>query len=285
MRRNLLVLLVAVVHSAPFRVDVIYGEDDRRDMHEVYDERLLQAAKSIVLLFAKNKLQTEDNNYRLSSEPLHKKYNVCANERYAEQPSAGHCSGFLVAPDTVVTAGHCLYHISCEQTAVAFDFAYYRNDEDPTLLAKDKVYLCDQVIKLKRSPRQGIDFAVIKLKRAVRDRTPLALQTAGKIAKGQSLLVLGHPLGLPLKLTDQAIVRDNDKKHYFQTNTDTYESSSGSPVLHEETLQVEGIVVRGDKDFRREGDCLRSRVCSPQGCEGEDVVRSSVFATYIKGML
>ena len=85
--------------------------------------------------------------------------------------------------------------------------------------------------------------------------------------------VIGHPVGLPAKVAGGAIVRDNTPNPFFVANLDTYGGNSGSPVFNSRTHRVEGILVRGERDFVARGNCTVSFVCPTTGCRGEDVTR------------
>ena len=49
----------------------------------------------------------------------------------------------------------------------------------------------------------------------------------------------------------------------FYTNTDSYGGNSGSSIVNANTLEVEGILITGVKDytFNSEKGCLESNVC------------------------
>jgi hypothetical protein len=52
-------------------------------------------------------------------------YTFCEGERFVDQPSPGSCSGFLIAPDLLVTAGHCsLVQDFCSKFRWVFGFEY-----------------------------------------------------------------------------------------------------------------------------------------------------------------
>jgi V8-like Glu-specific endopeptidase len=86
---------------------------------------------------------------------------------------------------------------------------------------------------------------------------------------------------LPLKVAENAFVRDNSNSSYMTCNLDTYGGNSGSPVFNSETHEVEGILVRGETDFEPSGNCNVSLVCPTTGCRGEDVTRTTEFAHLI----
>ena len=79
---------------------------------------------------------------------------------------------------------------------------------------------------------------------------------------------MGHPSGLPLKYADGARVFETEND-YFSTNLDTFGGNSGSPVFNADTLEVEGILVRGDTDyvmdFESNGErCMKVNICDQE---------------------
>lgn len=86
--------------------------------------------------------------------------------------------------------------------------------------------------------------------RPVVGKTPLKFRTSGLVNSKDSLVVIGHPSGLPQKVAPGAnIFRNNSTQSYFVTNLDTFGGNSGSAVFNERTGTIEGILVRGAKDY------------------------------------
>jgi hypothetical protein len=52
-------------------------------------------------------------------------------------------------------------------------------------------------------------------------------------------------------------------------------------VFNADDGTVEVILVRGDTDFVRVGNCYVSNVCPTTGCRGEDMTRTTVFAAHV----
>lgn len=97
---------------------------------------------------------------------------------------------------------------------------------------------------------------------------------------GEGLFVVGHPSGLPTKVAGGTEVVGNDEDNFFTALLDTFGGNSGSAVFNSETLEVEGILVRGARDYvyDSEASCYRVNHCegqSPLGCDGESVSRMS----------
>jgi V8-like Glu-specific endopeptidase len=251
---------------------VIYGEDDRQDLFEVQDEVMLANAKSTVALVQVSKLSSAGEGvFNIATATLSSRMNLCQAERFKEQNTAAFCSGSLVGPDLILTAGHCAR--SCDTTAIVFDFAVNQAGENPKTTKAENLYLCKEVVSYKLEQGFGADYAVIRLDRAVANRTPLKVRRSGNVAKGEKLYVIGHPSGLPTKVAGGANVREIDHKPYFVANLDTYGGNSGSAVFNQETGVIEGILVRGETDYVSNGVCMESMRCTDAGCMGEHVTK------------
>jgi len=261
---------------AQFHAQVVYGEDDRLDLYQVRDPDILKRADSTVALFDAGRVSVDNVRHeaRLATESYGKSRRLCPGEPFFDQESGASCSGFLVAPDIMMTAGHCVLNESaCASIRFVFGFAIRKEGELPKTVPASEVYSCARL--LGRAERQdGPDWALVKLDRPVVGHQPLALNQAGNIANGTSLYVIGHPEGLPAKFAGGK-VRSTSPKDYFVATLNTYNGNSGSPVFNARTGLVEGILSRGEDDYVRKGQCYVSRQCPENVCRGEDVTRLS----------
>lgn len=261
------------------RQRVIYGVDDRKDIYQVKSAKALAAAKTVVALVkAADLTQEDDGSYTLTTQRYGDAYQLCGSEPFVGQPLGCFCSGFLVAPDVVATAGHCVKS-AADLRNIRFVFGFRMLDAERarTSFPADDVYEGASLIGSQLTA-DGVDWALVRLARAVVGRKPVKFRTTGKIAATQSLFVIGHPCGLPQKYAPGAKVRDNTPAPFFVANLDTYGGNSGSPVFNAGTSTVEGILVRGENDFVSNGQCYVSLVCPTTGCRGEDVTRATVWS-------
>lgn len=253
--------------------DVIYGEDNRKDVFESTDAQLVELSKSTAAMIAMDKLKSlSTGDVEVQGGTLESR-GICAKERFSQQISAANCSGFLVSPTVLVTAGHCIKsEYDCQSYKWVFDFRVDHADQGAVNVPAASVYSCKKIISQTLDQDSKDDFAVIELDRAVTDRHPLVFRKKGKISKGAEIAVIGHPTGLPTKIADGAKVRGLKGK-FFQANLDTYGGNSGSAVFNTKTGEVEGILVRGENDYVYDSNlgCQVSNVCSSDGCRGEDV--------------
>lgn len=277
MKITLLLAVLACSSVAMASGDIIYGEDNRQDVALIADARIQEISKSIAGRVSNMSFNDSDpKNITFGRvESLSWSARVCSDERFASQPTASDCTGFLVAEDLLVTAGHCVMKArrtivndtsnECSSTSWLFD---YKADKEGSLKLEstnsNNLYKCKKIVFATLGGAE--DYAIIQLDRKVVGRKPLKLRTSGKINVNQSLFVMGHPSGLPQKYADGAKVFTHEGS-YFSTNLDTFGGNSGSPVFNMETYEVEGILVRGATDYiirSHNGErCRRVNVCDP----------------------
>lgn len=274
----LLALLLAVPSFAQVGPDVIYGNDDRLDLYQVENTRLREAADSTVALFQASQVSATG---ALSVRPYGTGMSLCPDEPFYEQVNGAFCSGSLIAPDVIMTAGHCIRSESaCQGTKFVFGFAVKSKGVNPTSVPPGEVYGCKKLIA-SEVVGTGADYALVKLDRPVTNHRPLKFNRAGDPANGTPVLVIGHPAGLPVKIAGGSKVRDASPGGYFVANLDTYGGNSGSAVFNATNLNVEGILVRGENDYVWRGSCRVSQVCADDGCRGEDVTKMSSVLPHI----
>ena len=110
----------------------IYGKDNRMDMFQTNDRLrswggAIAARVDLMIPFF------EGDEFSMDLRSLKKELNLCADERFADQPVIPHpCTGFLVGPNLLLTAGHCVMERKgeiknavtrlCEEKDWIFDF-------------------------------------------------------------------------------------------------------------------------------------------------------------------
>ncbi|CAG0970127.1 MAG: Trypsin [Candidatus Methanoperedens nitroreducens] len=256
----------------------IYGVDDRKDLFLVDDQGILNDADCVVSLFQNREVvDNGDGTSTLAVKNFGTEYNLCNNERFREQPTGAFCSGFLVAPDLVATAGHCVNPSNVTNILFVFGFRMVDETTPHTNIDNNEIYRGLKVIDRKEIS-DGSDWAVVKLERAVANHRITDFRRTGIIQNNQAVHVIGHPCGLPTKFAGGARVRDNTSGEFFVANLDTYGGNSGSPVFNSDTHQVEGILVRGATDFASSNGCDVSLVCPSSGCRGEDCTKTTEFS-------
>ncbi len=254
----------------------IYGEDDRLEYYQVADPAIQKLFRSTAVQIRRDHfLATEQGiviNYQQTAQSEN---SLCSDVPFASQYNPGECSGFLVAPDILVTAGHCVRdEDECRQYRWVFDFYYQRADSDVLQIPNDSIYSCAEILAQEFQSGKREDYAIIRLSKKVTDRDPLHFRQSDEIGDNQTVFAIGYPLGVPAKLAPHALVQKNGSRFYFTTNLDTFVVNSGSAVFNAQTHEVEGILVRGAEDliFDSNNQCNRYRI-HPFDQGQEDVMR------------
>jgi V8-like Glu-specific endopeptidase len=256
---------------------VIYGADNRLEVFEELDASRRDLARSVVAIMSVNSLRaTGPTINQITGAKYGESNNLCKTEKFYNQLAPAYCSGFLVADNIIATAGHCVEDADfCKDARFVFDFSIDSKGRDPHTVKIDDTG-CKKVLH-EEVDGNGADFALVELDRPVVGRTPVRFSSAAPKV-GDSVVVIGHPVGLPAKIAGGAKVRRNTPG-YFVANLDTFGGNSGSAVFNEATNEVAGILVRGETDFIRRGACNVSYQCKDELCRGEDVTNPDIVAT------
>jgi hypothetical protein len=270
-----------------FEPDVIYGADNRHDLYDTSNHLWLKLADSTVSLFeAKNiELDLKTQWVKLKTKHFGHTNNLCRDEPFYTQPTGAYCSGSLVGPNLVLTAGHCFTdEIDCFDTRFVFGFDIKKKGVLPKTLPASEVYSCARLI-VHYDSEKGADYALVELDRPVLNHSPLEINRDNNLKIKTPLVVMGHPSGLPTKIADGAKIRSIMNEYFFKANLDTYVGNSGSAVFNAETGLIEGVLVSGETDFITRNGCQISNRCLEEGCSGEQVTRSSIFARDIAELI
>lgn len=278
MRRSFCLLLILAIGGVASAGDekIIHGVDNRVDVFESKNLFYKTLAKSTAAMVERKVIVPFNQNGKLGY-----KYDagtlvdegICKDQRFAFQKAVSVCSGFLVAPNLLVTAGHCVVtQEDCDKYDWVFDF---KMNDAQTLNqpSANTIYQCKKIISRVLDNETWDDYALLELDRSVVGRNPLKFRKHGTIQRGDQVLIIGHPSGLPSKIADGAIVRSVEST-YFSTNLDAFGGNSGSAVFNATTGEVEGILVRGDEDYIKNpngDDCKVNYVVTDEGGDGEDV--------------
>lgn len=267
-------ILLLLASRAPA---AIFGADDRQAVYASSPSAELGRATAIAVLTGNSTFHS-DKTMDIDATSL--AGNLCPDQKFAKDLSLSYaCTGFLVAPDLLVTAGHCVSNHSeiqnetqgyCEVFDWMFDYQATPTSMPPTKgLSTDKLYHCKKIIYAVQDETAPFrDFALIQLDRPVLDRVPLTLSNTA-VAEGDAVTMLGYPLGTPLKLSRNAkVVMTRPAAKSFVTNLDAFDGNSGSPVFNAKN-EVVGILVSGTPMMSLIEDkvqkCYRYNTCDENG--------------------
>lgn len=273
--------------SSSAREKIIYGSDDRREIGQLTDPLQIAWANATGTFFSDEDVNCSAGNCALTTKPYGDSMGgmyipACPGEPYIGQPSGGHCTGFLIGPDLVVSAGHCFVNqYDCDHTPLVFGFQVDASGQATTTVPETEVYRCKELVahKVTYNSLDGlgdVDFTLLRLDRPVVGRTPMAIRRSGIVPDDAQLATIGSPLGLPLKYAPGASIRSNvPTNRKFALSLDASKGNSGAPVIDVRTGLVEGIVSAGPANewvYEQQPDgttCSRTLHCDEvTGCAG-----------------
>jgi hypothetical protein len=260
---------------------IIYGADERIEYGAMSAVQQIRA-RSVAIHLKSSGLSCSGATCTLTTEPFEHDLGgtsrLCQGTKFLGQAQIpeefGNCTGWLVAPNLLATAGHCFGPSDlagqCAITRYVFGFTAAADGSNVvTSVPSSDVYSCSSILVRSFPP----DYALVRLDRSVTNRIPFIVRHGGKIADAQQLETYGYPWLLPLKLSQNASVKNNLDPSMFFTNTDTFPGNSGGPVLNSATGLAEGIVsqppISNDVvwTFDGQGPCLAYNVCPDDtGC-------------------
>ncbi|MFC1830969.1 trypsin-like serine peptidase [Thermodesulfobacteriota bacterium] len=266
------------------------------------NHKMVMHAQSVAAYILSEKVTYDSKKqvYYLEIQKIGKKYNLCENELFYERTSIANCTGFLVSPRVLITAGHCVTKV-CDQKNSGFWWFGFTDKKIRSLpqnrrhveVKEENFYRCDKILEHHFLGDAFVDieqndYAMILLDRIVINSMPLLFRTEGKVENNARVLTIGHPLGFAKTISDNATIKLNFHKYYFSADLDAIDGNSGGPVLNEETGIVEGIIVRtctGRPSFfidRSKNEWCRRLYIDKFYYGGTDIVRITSIPNIIK---
>ncbi len=260
---------------------VVYDEDNRLDTIDASSAAHMRAATSSAALIHQDNIKLNGNVATLVGRPLGEAFHLCSDQRFFKQiGTVATCSGVLVAPDIIATAGHCMESKDrCTRHHWVFDFKIKNKKDASVTVPSDNVYRCKEIIE--RGLNDNEDFALVRLDRNVTDRLPITV--ASQEAKvGDKLVLIGHPSGLPQKIADKGVVL-NFEGNFFRATLDAFANNSGSGVFDSVSGYLVGLLVEGAPDYRARpnGKCMEVNVLQ-KNFLGEKVSPIKQFLPYLE---
>ena len=236
-----------------------YGNDDRQQVLDAGDPRVVGWARATAIIVNRHILQSAGNGrVTASTSTLGASKNLCAGERFADEPVFGFCSAWLVGPDLVATAGHCFNATLCDDMSFVFDFYRGGASEDPSAIPAANVFHCREVIA--RQWDGARDYALVRLDRPATGRTPFALQSRSPQV-GARVALIGYPSGILAKVDVAGkVVRVETNR--IRTSVDSFPGHSGGVMIDYATGKAFAVHVEGSTpSYAGDGTCQRVVGC------------------------
>ena len=266
-------------------VDAIYRADNRQFVTFFSAPKIKKLSQSLAMIINKDSLRDGIIQTEKLTDPNGS--NICPDEDFADSTSVHSCTGFLVGKDLIASAGHCFMTESdCAERLVVFGVLNSTVTSKGYKINLTNVYECKEIVASAFADTSA-DFSIIRLTKKVKNIAPLKVRETGSVGISEKVFMLGHPLGMPLMLSNKATVTESLDSNFFRADLDSFVGNSGSPVFNNDTLEVEGILVRGQDDFNLDvsKNCNRLTRYVPKvnGVAGEDVTRINAILPTING--
>ena len=166
-----------------------------------------------------------------------------SSEHHASRLNGFLCTSFLIAPDLMLTAAHCLPQPRCQGETFIFGLNRFRFQ-----VPRSDVYTCKEILRYRYDG--NYDYALVRLDRAVSGRAPLTIKpTVRWNEKNRAVFTLGYPAGDSAFLGHGAAYSNwSPLSTSVQTNIPGLGGQSGSPLFDEKSGAVEGIMVKTAAD-------------------------------------
>lgn len=250
--RNLLlaVLTLTSVTTAQASQKAVYGKLGNQFVTSQTAKTIQYHSTGLAYITKASSIYYESSTLsRIKGYKLKDAANLCSSEKFSKNivvPDT--CSGFLIADDLVMTAGHCINSAKdCNSMKIVFGVSNAKEVDNGFVVDDYNIYQCKRVIT--SSNELGNDFSVIQLDRKVKARDFFKLGDDSEITDKTSVFMMGHPLGLAATYTTPVPVVNFQGATTFRAPLDSFGGNSGSPVIDTKSNKVLGILTRGKADF------------------------------------
>lgn len=259
-------------------VFAVYGVDGRVERYQIKDKKVLELSLAMAYQVERHyelRGWTFNRLWTIVTRP-YQEQKLCPDQKYLKQPSMRkNCTGILVAPDKLLTAGNCLTEHYCWNDLYYWMFDYNLKEEGAFSQKRPKknFYKCKEVIKRVYDPAKEQSFALIRLNKKVKGVKPVKINFDSMLTQDEAVLVMGHMRGLPLKIDKSAKIILNHNKDYFINSDLPGFYTKGGGVFNAKTLELEGILVHGSKGYwPRSNGCLAEELLDDE--DGFEYVQS-----------
>ncbi len=140
-----------------------------------------------------------------------------------------YCSGFLIGPDLIMTADHCIDWRKARNLLVSFNYQVSADGKEAT--REDF-----EVLQVLETGAPKLDYSLVRLAKNAKGETagsryPVLSLNPQALALGADILLIQHPMGRPKAFDTGHVSKDGGLRMQFD-DLDAETGSSGSPVFN-----------------------------------------------------
>lgn len=196
---------------------------------------------------------------------------------------SGYGTGFLIAPNLIITNNHVLPEADLAGSSLA-QFKYElisSGASDPVTfkLRPDLFFMTSTIEKQITVPFSGLDFTIVAIEEkseegvSIQDFRPVRLdQSLGKILDGENCIVIQHPAGDYKKVVLKDIRMLTLTDNFLIYESDTLPGSSGSMVVGLGTGEVVALHHSGVPRRNNQGQWLRKNGTVVEPGDPDDII-------------
>jgi len=248
---KLLILLISLNLFAAQKT--IYGTDSRVDYYQINSSEIEGLSGAVAAMIPKQSMIEKDHYSKFIAVNLGSA-DYCEDTNFSDQTTIAQCTGFLISENTLLTTGNCIKRDSdCENNKWVFNFKRnFKSHRVRTANAED-IFSCKKIIKRVNNIGGLVSYTIIELDRDT-NKVAIDLATVEKPKVNGSIIMLGHPHGLPLKYSSMA-TSQYVYQTFFKADLDSETRSAGSPVFDKQTLKPIGMYLWGPNDYTTTRGC------------------------------
>ncbi len=252
---KLLIILLSINISAAHKT--IYGSDSRVDFYDINSPEIERLSQSVAAMIPAQSMIDKGDYSKFIAVSLGSD-NYCDDTKFSNQTTIANCTGFLISENTLLTTGSCISNqTDCDNNKWVFNFKRnFKSHRVKTADSKD-IFSCKKIIKRVQNIGRRVSYAIVELDRPAVDKTFIDLKTSEAPVKDGSIIMLGHPHGLPLKYSSMASSQ-YIYQTFFKADLDSETRSAGSPVFDKQTLRPIGMYLWGPNDYTSTRGCRTS---------------------------
>lgn len=259
------------------------GGNQRKNIYELEGSlkaKVIELSKSIGCLIEDKFFEKKGpTDYLLKNQTLKDRCKDYADSvQFIGEISAGLGTAFVVGKSPegkylALTAKHCVCEkniegqlsvkATVENIRLVFGFQRFTETADYKTLSKENIFHINVAVL---SSSEEEDWALLKLSSASPEAkspelVPLPCDFLNLIPPTLSIFMLGYPLGLPIKYASGKTVLPKNLEEkpappaaatpskIAHAKIASFRGNSGSPIFHQTTGKVIGILIAGNKDF------------------------------------